>query len=459
MTVISTAFEALRKHKLILVAVIGALGLGLIFVVVRARGRKNIPPPAAPLEVDVVQVQEENVPIYSEWIGTTDGMVNADIRSQVSGYLLRRNYTEGAFVRTGQLLFEIDPRPLEAVLNQAKADLARAEAQLGQAVSQLEQAEAQLAQSNSGLLQAEANQRKTQLDVNKFVPLFAKKAVTQQDMDNAVQSNDAAKAQVDVARSQIRASTAAVGNAKASIVAAQAQVKSAQAVVRTAELNLGFTKIVSPIDGIVGIAAAQVGDLVNPGSGVLTTVSTVDPIRVYFTVSEQEYLNYVKQNPTQAQRATVEKQLELQLFLADGSVYPQTGKFYIADRQVDPQTGAIRIAGVFPNPDNILRPGQYGRVRAATSIQEHALLVPQRAIIQLQGLYRVAVVGSDNKVSIRTITPGPTVGQMWVVQDGLKAGETVLVDGTQRVSSGMTVKPRPFNPGPAPESQQQQDNE
>jgi membrane fusion protein (multidrug efflux system) len=450
--VISTAIEALRKHKLIFG--VALVALGLIFVVVRARERKNISAPPGPLEVDVVQVQEQNVPIYSEWIGTTDGMVNADIRSQVSGYLLRRNYTEGAFVRTGQLLFEIDPRPFEAVVNQAKADLARAEAQLGQAVSQLEQAQAQLAQSNSGLLQAEANQRKSQLDVDKFVPLFAQRAVTQQDMDNAVQSNDASKAQVDAARSQIRASAAAVANANASIVAAKAQVNSAQAVVKTAELNLGFTKIISPIDGIVGIAAAQVGDLVNPNSGVLTTVSTVDPIRVYFTVSEQDYLNYAKQNPTAAQRSAAEKQLELELYLADGSLYPHNGKFYIADRQVDTQTGSIRIAGVFPNPDNILRPGQYGRVRAATSVQESALLVPQRAVNQLQGLYRVAVVGSDNKVSIRTITPGPTVGQMWVVQDGLKPGETVMVDGTQRVSSGVTVKPRPFN-----STQQQQGDE
>lgn len=452
MTVISTSIEALRKHKLIFG--VALVALGLIFVVVRARERKNISAPPGPLEVDVVQVQEQNVPIYSEWIGTTDGMVNADIRSQVSGYLLRRNYTEGAFVRTGQLLFEIDPRPFEAVVNQAKADLARAEAQLGQAVSQLEQAQAQLAQSNSGLLQAEANQRKSQLDVDKFVPLFAQRAVTQQDMDNAVQSNDASKAQVDAARSQIRASAAAVANANASIVAAKAQVNSAQAVVKTAELNLGFTKIISPIDGIVGIAAAQVGDLVNPNSGVLTTVSTVDPIRVYFTVSEQDYLNYVKQNPTAAQRSAAEKQLELELYLADGSLYPHNGKFYIADRQVDTQTGSIRIAGVFPNPDNILRPGQYGRVRAATSVQENALLVPQRAVNQLQGLYRVAVVGSDNKVSIRTITPGPTVGQMWVVQDGLKPGETVMVDGTQRVSSGATVKPRPFK-----STQQQQGDE
>jgi membrane fusion protein (multidrug efflux system) len=187
-----------------------------------------------------------------------------------------------------------------------------------------------------------------------------------------------------------------------------------------------------------------VGDLVNPTSGILTTVSTVDPIKVYFTVSEQEYLDYAKRNPTPADLNASQKQLELQLFLADGSTYPHPGRFYIADRQVDPKTGAIRMAGVFPNSENTLRPGQYGRVRAATSTQNGALLVPQRAVSQLQGMYRVAVVGSDNKVTMRTITPGPTVGQMWVIQNGLKAGETVMVDGTQKVTPGATVAPRPF---------------
>ncbi len=221
-------------------------------------------------------------------------------------------------------------------------------------------------------------------------------------------------------------------------------MESSQATVKTAELNLGFTKIVSPIDGIVGIALAQVGDLVSPTSGILTTVSTVDPIKVYFTVSEQEYLAYAKRNPTQTERAAAEKELELQLFLADGSTYSHTGKFYVADRQVDPKTGAIRIAGVFANPENTLRPGQYGRVRAATNTQNGALLIPQRAVSQLQGMYRVAVVGSDNKVTMRTVTPGPTVGQMWVIQNGLKAGETVMVDGTQKVTPGATVAPRPF---------------
>src|SRR6202008_1030338 len=434
----------LQRHKVIASVALAAIVLVAIVEAVVARTKKPEPSTPAPLQVDVVQVQQQDVPIYSEWIGTTDGMVNADIRAQVSGYLLTKSYTEGAFVKKGQLLFEIDPRPLEAVLNQAKGDLAKSESQVQQAVTQLAQAEAQLTQANSQLRQAEANQRKTQLDVNKYGPLLEQKAVTQQDFDNAYQANDAASAQVDVAKSQIKAAAAAVETAKAAILAAKAQVESSQAAVKTAELNLGFTKIVSPITGIVGIALAQVGDLVNPTSGILTTVSTVDPIKVYFTLSEQEYLTYTKLNPNQAERAAAQEQLQLHLFLADGSAYLHTGKFYIADRQVDPKTGAIRIAGVFANPENTLRPGQYGRVRAATSTQNGALLVPQRAVSQLQGMYRVAVVGSDNKVRMRTITPGPTVGQLLVIQSGLKTGETIMVDGTQKVATGATVAPRPF---------------
>ena len=436
--------DRLRRHKLLASAALGGFVLVVIVAAVVGRTKKPAQAAPAPLQVDVVQVQQQDVPIYSEWIGTTDGMVNADIRAQVSGYLFRKTYTEGAFVKQGQLLFEIDPRPLQAVLNQAQGDLAKSEGQVEQAITQLDQAEAQLAQARSQLVQAEANQRRTQLDVNKYGPLLEQKAVTQQDFDNADQANAAAKAQVDVVKSQIKAASATVGTAKAAIVAAKAQVQSSQAAVKTAELNLGFTKIFSPIDGIVGIALAQVGDLVNPTSGILTTVSTVDPIKVYFTLSEQEYLAYVKRNPNPAERAAAQRELELQLFLADGSTYPHTGKFYIADRQVDPKTGAIRIAGVFANPENTLRPGQYGRVRAATNTQAGALLIPQRAVSQLQGMYRVAVVGSDNKVTIRTITPGPTVGQMWIIQNGLKPGETIMVDGTQKVTTGATVAPRPF---------------
>jgi RND family efflux transporter MFP subunit len=434
----------LLRHKVLGSAALGAVVLVVIVAAVFERTKKPAPSAPAPLQVDVVQVQQQDVPIYSEWIGTTDGMVNADIRAQVSGYILRKDYTEGALVKQGQLLFEIDPRPLQAVLNQAKGDLAKSEGLLAQTITQLDQAEAQLAQAQNQLTQAEANQRQTQLNVNKYGPLLEQKAVTQQDFDNADQANNAAKAQVDVAKSQIRGAAAAVGTAKSAIVAAKAQVQSSEAAVKTAELNLGFTRIFSPIEGIVGIALAQVGDLVNPTSGILTTVSTLDPIKVYFTLSEQDYLAYVKRNPTPAELTAAQKQLELQLFLADGSAYPHSGKFYIADRQVDPKTGAIRMAGVFSNPENVLRPGQYGRVRAATSTQSGALLIPQRAVSQLQGMNRVAVVGSDNKVTMRTITPGPTVGQMLVVQDGLKPGETILVDGTQKVSTGATVAPRPF---------------
>ena len=442
--ILSSIQNTLRRHRLLATVAAGVLVVAVILAVIVGRTSKPAQAAPAPLQVDVVQVQQQDVPIYSEWIGTTDGMVNADIRAQVSGYLLSKAYTEGAFVRKGQLLFEIDPRPLQAVLNQAKGDLAKSESQVEQAVSQLAQAEAQLAQANSQRAQAEANQRQTQLNVNKYGPLLEQKAVTQQDFDNAFQANDAAKAQVEVSKAQIKAATAAVQTAKSAIVAAQAQVQSSQAAVKTAELNLGFTRIFSPIDGIVGIALAQVGDLVNPTSGILTTISTVDPIKVYFTLSEQEYLAYVKLNPNPAERAAAQKELELQLFLADGSTYPHSGKFYVADRQVDPKTGAIRIAGLFDNPENTLRPGQYGRVRAATSTQAGALLIPQRAVSQLQGMYRVAVVASDNKVTMRTITPGPTVGQMLVIQNGLKPGETIMVDGTQRVTTGATVAPRPF---------------
>jgi RND family efflux transporter MFP subunit len=453
--------KRVRQHKVLAsIAVCVILLFVIAFFVVVGSAKKPVQVAPTPLAVEVVQVEQKDVPLYSEWIGTTDGMVNADIRAQVSGYLLKKDYTEGSFVKQGQLLFEIDPRPLEAALGQANGDLARSEGQLGQANSQLEQAQANLAQANSQLLQAqanlaqaEANQRKAQLDENKYAPLFAQKAVTQQELDNAVQANfaaraqvEAAKAGVETARAQIKAANAAVGTAKAAIVAAKAQVESSQAAVRTAELNLGFTKITSPIDGIVGIAQAQVGDLVNPTSGILTTVSTVDPIKVYFTVSEQEYLAFANRYPTQAQRAAANQQLELELFLADGTAYQHKGRFFIADRQVDPKTGAISMAGVFANPGNTLRPGQYARVRAATSTQNGALLVPQRAVTELQGSYRVAVVGSDNKVSIRPVTLGPQVGPMWIIQDGLKPGETVVATGTQKVTQGMTVNPKPFTP-------------
>jgi RND family efflux transporter MFP subunit len=435
------------KHKLSIsaIAVLAVAILGALIIA----GRSNKPAQAAPRppDVEVVRVDQKDVPIYSEWIGTTEGMVNADIKAQVTGYLLRQNYLEGSFVKKGQLLFEIDPRPLQAVVNQAKGDLAKSEGQVQQAITQLDQAQAQLAQANSQLLQAEANQRKTQLDVNKYTPLLEQKAVTQQEFDNADQANDAARAQVEVAKGQIKAATAGVGTAKAAIIAAKAQVESSQAAVRTAELNLSFTRIISPIDGIAGIAQAQVGNLISTTSAPLTTVSTVDPIKVFFTLSEQQYLAFNKRNLIEARRGASVAQIQLELILADGTNYPESGSFFFADRQVDQKTGAIRLAGIFPNPGNVLRPGQYGRVRAVTATKTAALLVPQRAVSELQGSYQVAVVGGDNKIEMRTVKVGERSGSEWVIDDGLKDGETVVVEGIQRIKPGALVNPKPYAGG------------
>jgi membrane fusion protein, multidrug efflux system len=417
------------KRKLVIG---GAIGLASLSLLVAVRSSKSKPPAQAmpAPEVEVVKVEQKDVPIYSEWIGTLDGMVNAVITAQVSGYLLRQVYGEGSFVRKGQPLFEIDPRPFQAALDQAKGDLAKAQAQMTQADGQLLQSQAQLAQS-------EANQVKAQLDVDRYTPLAKQQAITDQELDNAVQANLAAKAQV-------KASSAGVETAKAAIVAAKAAVTASEAAVKTAELNLGFTNITSLIDGIAGIAQAQVGNLVSPSSGPLTTVSTLDPIKVYFTPTEQEYLNYTRTNPTQSQRDAASRSLELELVLVDGTTYPQKGRFFVADRQIDQKTGAIRVAGVFPNRGNILRPGQYGRVRAVTSVREGALLVPQRAVSELQGSYRVAVVGGDNKVSIRSVKVGNRVGPMWIVEEGLSPGERVVAEGTQKVRPDVVVKPKPF---------------
>jgi len=362
---------------------------------------KAEPPQARPPEVEVVQVEQKDVPIWNEWVGTLEGLVNAQIKPQVLGYLLRQTYKEGSFVRKSELLFEIDPRTFQAALDQAKAQRANAEGQLAQ---------------------AEANQVKTQLDVNRYTPLAKEQAVTQQDLDNAIQANVAAQAQVRAAKAQIDA--------------ARAQVDAAQ-------LNLGFTRIVSQIDGIAGIAQAQIGDLVGPTS-LLTTVSTLDPIKVYFPVSEKGYLNYIKENPDAAKRAEQERQLGLEMILADGSRYPHEGSFSFADRQVDVKTGTLRLQGLFPNPGNILRPGQFARVRAVTKTRRGALLVPQRAVTELQGSYQVAVVGKDNKVEIRPVKVGERTGSQWVVDAGLKPGERVIAEGIQRVRQGMTVNPKPL---------------
>ena len=451
----------LSKPKFLIPTVIVTALVIIVVVTVASKSNNSVGAAPRPLDVEVVQVKQEDVPIYSEWIGTTEGMVNADIKAQVTGYLLRQNYQEGSFVKKGQLLFEIDPRPLQAVSDQASGQLAQFEGQLAQANSQVVQAEAQEAQGNSQLqeaqaqlAQAQANQVKTQLDVNKYAPLAEQKAVTQQEYDNAIQANvvskaqvEAAKAGVEAARARLRVANAQIGTAKAATQTAKGQVDNAKGTVRSAQLNVEFTRIVSPIDGIVGRAQAQVGDLVqpnNPNSPPLTTVSTVDPIKVYFTISEQQYLAFTKLNLIEARKGASVAQIELELILADGTTYPNKGSFYYADRQVDQKTGAIRIAGIFPNPGNILRPGQYGRVRAVTTTKNDALLVPQRAVSQLQGGYQVAVVGSDNKIELRAIKVGDHSGSMWIVDEGLKPGERVVVEGVQRVRSGLVVNPQPY---------------
>src|SRR5947208_1433570 len=379
-----------RWQVIATVILLGSVGCG-----------KAEPPQARPTEVEVVQVEQKDVPIWNEWVGTLEGLVNAQIKPQVLGYLLRQTYKEGSFVRKGELLFEIDPRTFQAALDQAKAQRANAEGQLAQ---------------------AEANQVKTQLDVNRYTPLAKEQAVTQQDLDNAIQANVAAQAQVRAAKAQIDA--------------ARAQVDAAQ-------LNLGFTRIVSQIDGIAGIAQAQIGDLVGPTS-LLTTVSTLDPIKVYFPVSEKGYLNYIKENPDAAKRAEQERQLGLEMILADGSRYPHEGSFSFADRQVDVKTGTLRLQGLFPNPGNILRPGQFARVRAVTKTRRGALLVPQRAVTELQGSYQVAVVSKDDKVEIRPVKVGERVGTEGSLEQGLKPRERVVAEGIQRVRAGMTVNPKPL---------------
>jgi RND family efflux transporter MFP subunit len=383
--------------------------------------------PPLPPEVQVAAVEQRDVPIYHEWIGTLDGLVNAAIRAQVTGYLLRQDYVEGSFVRKGQRLFEIDPRPFDAALAQAQGQLSQAKGQLAQAKAQLAQAQAQLDQSI-------ASQKRTQMDVDKYTPLAKQQAVTQQDLDNAVQNNAAAKAQIE-------ASKAGVETAKAQIDASTAAVEAAQAAVEAAKVNTSFTRLDSPIDGIAGQAQVQVGNLVNPSSGVITTVSTLDPIKANFTVGEQEYLSLTNGSGNGLAK------MQLELVLADGKTYSRKGSFSFADRQVNQNTGAIQLTGLFPNPGNRLRPGQYGKVRAAVGTSAGALLIPQRAVMELQGGYQVAVVDSANKAGIRAVTLGDRVGSMWIVTEGLKAGERVVAEGIQQARPGIQVRPKAFVEG------------
>ncbi len=350
----------------------------------------------SPTVVEVAPVTQADVPIYHEWLGTLDGLVNAQIRAQITGYLLKQDYREGDPIKKGDLLFEIDPRPFQAALDQAKGVLAQAEARLG----------------------------KTELDVRRYAPLVKDKAISQEEYDDAVQAN----------------------------LEAQAAVVSAKAQVEQAQLNLGFTKIASPIDGIASIARAQIGDLVGPSTGELATVSTIDPIKAYYRVTEQAYINFTRMFSTETERAERIKQLEIELILADGTVYPHKGRIYATGRQIGPTTGALRVEALFPNPNYALRPGGFARVRVKFDVRHDALLVPQRAVSELQGSYQVAVVEPDNKVHIQQVRVGERNGKLWIIEEGLRPGQRVVAEGIQKVREGMTVATTDFAATPLAEA-------
>lgn len=347
-------------------------------------------PPPPPPEVQVMTAVQQDVPVHSEWIGTTDGAINAQIRARVQGYLQERNYREGTVVKTGDLLFSIDPRPYQAALDQAKGDLGRAEAALG----------------------------KTKLDVSRYTPLAKEGAISQQELDNAIQADR--------------------GN--------QAAVAAARAAVRQAELNLEWTQVRSPVDGIAGISLAQIGDLISANT-LFTTVSRVDPLKVTFPISEREYLKFAD---IIGRAMVAEKRAEkhgppLELILADGSVYAEHGEIALPDREVDLKTGTITVVSYFPNPNHTLRPGLYAKVRVVTDTKKGALLVPQRAVQELQGSYRLAVVAADNKVSMRPVKMGARIGNLWVVEEGLNPEERIVVEGLLKVRDGAPVNPKPVS--------------
>src|SRR5262245_12403503 len=344
-------------------------------------GKAAAPAPPPPT-VEVATVIQRDTPIYSDWIAGLDGYVNAEIQPRVSGYIVKQNYREGAVVRKGEVLFEIDPRPSQAALDQAKAQLAQAEAQLG----------------------------KASVDVERDTPLAAARAIAQSQLDTELHAK----------------------------LGAQASVLAAKANLEQAALNLEFTKVTSLVSGVAGVARVQIGNLVGPNS-ILTSVSQVDPIKAYFTVSEQVFIDFHRRFPTEQSVVEQRKRMPLQLVLADGNIYEHVGTISFADREINPATGAIRIAGEFPNPNNLLRPGGYGRVRLSVRTVTGALLIPQRAVTELQGSYQVSVVGIDNKVSVRPVTVSDRVGNLWIVTEGLKAGERVIVEGVLKARDGAVV--------------------
>ncbi len=376
------------RYIRILRGVLAVVACSSALLVSSCRKEQTAVPPAP--EVEVIQVIRKDIPLTGEWVGTTDGLVNAAIRAQVTGYLIRQDYNEGDLIKKGQVLFEIDPRPFKAALNQTEGTLA----------------------------QMEALYENTRANLARVKPLVAQNALSKKDLDDAVASESSARAQVITAR-------AAVENAR---------------------LNLGFTKITSPIDGMAGLARAQVGDLVGPTAqgGELTTVSTISPIKVYYNINEQAFTRLMGKVKSEAAALEAIKSLRRQIILSDGSLYPHLGEFYAIDRQVDVRTGTIRVAALFPNPAYQLRPGQFVKVRVLTETRKGALLVPQRAVMELQDGYQVAVVGNDDRVEMRPVKPGERVGNLWIIEEGLKPGERVVAEGLQKVKQGVLVKPRPF---------------
>jgi len=383
------------RGRLLARSVASVLAVGLTALAfAQCKGETASAPPPPLVQVEVANVIQKDVPIQMEWVGTIDGSNNALIRAQVSGYLMKRPYTEGSFVKKGDLLFELDPSKFQTALDQAVGELAKAQAQF----------------------------TKTKQDVDRDRPLAKEGAISQKELDDSIQAHAASKG----------------------------SIAAAKATVEQAKLNLSWTKILAPIDGVVGISKAQIGDLIDANTE-LTSMSTLDPVRVYFPVSEQEYLeaaDKVQQGYKDRKEGKEYSGAPLELVLGGEKLYPHKGQFHLVDRQVDQKTGTIRVAALFPNPNNLLRPGQFARVRAVTRTREKAILIPQRAVTEMQGSYQVAVVTPENKVEIRPVKVSQRSGSLWIIEHGLKPGERVVVEGLQKVKAGMTVDPKPFEDQP-----------
>src|SRR2546421_421234 len=358
-----------------------------LFVACSRKPAQTAPPPP---EVLVTTVKPEDVPRVLERVATLDGFINANINAQVQGYIVSRDYQESGVVKKGDLLFQIDSRPFEAALAQAKGTLAK----------------------------DKANQVKADADEKRAMDLFNKKVISDQERDTAIAAAGSSKANVEVD----------------------------EAAVEQAELNLGYTKVTAPIDGLAGFANSQVGDLVGPTTGPLTTVSQLDPIKAVVAAGEGPFTDFVSRHPDPKERNEYVKTLDFDLFLGNGELYPKKGKFYALDRSLDPKTGSIRYYVTFPNPGNILRPGQFGKVRFVADMKKGAMVIPQEAVNELQGSYQVAVVGNDNKGSIRPVKMGERIGAMWEVTEGLKPGDRVVVQGLQKAREGSTVTAKDWTP-------------